>query len=194
MTDFTFDDAEQYLNSLLTFGIKLGLENMKALNQLLGDPAASLKFVHVAGTNGKGSTCAMIATACKYSGLKTGFYSSPFLVNFLELWRINGSPVDQEIYLKAMKQIINIENELIKITGVRPTYFEVLTAAALLIFKDQECDIVIWETGMGGRLDATNIVNPILTIITNIAMDHSQYLGSTLLEVAGEKAGIMVLP
>lgn len=190
-TKITFSDAEKYLDSLLVFGIKLGLENMIQLNQLLGDPASSLKFVHVAGTNGKGSTCAMIATACKYAGLKTGFYSSPFLVNFLERWRINGSPINESIYLDAMQKIIAIEDELVELTGVKPTYFEVLTAAALLIFKEEKCEIVIWETGMGGRLDATNIVNPLLTIITNIAMDHGSYLGNTLEEVAKEKAGII---
>jgi dihydrofolate synthase / folylpolyglutamate synthase len=188
---FTFKDAEEYLDSLLVFGIKLGLENMVQLNQLLDDPASELKFVHVAGTNGKGSTCAMLATACKYAGLKTGFYSSPFLVNFLERWRVNGFPINESIYLNAIEKIIAIEDQLIERTGVRPTYFEVLTAVALLIFKEEKCEIVIWETGMGGRLDATNIVNPLLTIITNIAMDHGSYLGDTLSAVAEEKAGII---
>ncbi len=191
MNKFTFQAADEYLNGLLTFGIKLGLENMRALNQVLGDPAKNLKFIHLAGTNGKGSTSAMIATACKASGLKTGFYSSPFLVNFLERWRVNGINIDEETYLRAIKQIIDLEDDVKAITGVRPTYFEVLTAAALLIFKDQQCDIVIWETGMGGRLDATNIVDPLITMITNISMDHSSYLGDTLLEIAGEKAGII---
>lgn len=187
----TFRDAEEYLDSLLVFGIKLGLDNMVHLNELLDNPASTLNFVHVAGTNGKGSTCAMIATACKYAGLKTAFYSSPFLVNFLERWRINGSPVKEASYLNALQKIIDIEEQLIKRTGVRPTYFEVLTAVALLIFQEEKCEVVIWETGMGGRLDATNIVQPILTIITNIAMDHGSYLGDTLSEVAQEKAGII---
>ncbi|WDE95648.1 bifunctional folylpolyglutamate synthase/dihydrofolate synthase [Lentisphaera profundi] len=188
---FNFKDAETYLDSLLVFGIKLGLENMVSLNQLLGDPASSLKFIHVAGTNGKGSTCAMIATACKYSGLKTAFYSSPYLVNFLERWRINGTPIQEELYLEAIQEIMLIEDQLIEITGVKPTYFEVLTAAALIIFQKEKCELVVWETGMGGRLDATNIVNPLMSIITNIAMDHGSYLGETIEEVASEKAGII---
>ena len=189
--DFTFQKADEYLNSLLVFGIKLGLQNMQVLNSCLGDPASKLQFIHLAGTNGKGSTCAFLAAATKASGLKTGFYSSPFLVSFFERWRINGVPVEENIYLRAIKKVIDIEAEVEKQTGVKPTYFEVLTAVALLIFVEQDCDIVIWETGMGGRLDATNIVDPLLTIITNISADHGQYLGDTLLEVAGEKAGII---
>ena len=188
---FTFQDAEEYLNSLLVFGIKLGLQNMQVLNSCLNDPASKLQFIHVAGTNGKGSTCAFLAAATKAAGLKTGFYSSPFLVSFFERWRINGAPVQEEAYLKAIQQVIAVESEVKNQTGVRPTYFEVLTAVALLIFLEQDCDIVIWETGMGGRLDATNIVDPLLTIITNISEDHGAYLGDTLLEVAGEKAGII---
>ena len=109
MTNLTFSEAEEYLNSLLTFGIKLGLENMQAPQQTSWRSRLFIEVIHVAGTNGKGSTCAMIATACKYSGLKTGFYSSPFLVNFLERWRINGAPVDEGTYLKAIQQIIKIE-------------------------------------------------------------------------------------
>ena len=190
-SSFTFQDAEEYLNSLLVFGIKLGLQNMQVLNTCLNDPASKLQFIHVAGTNGKGSTCAFLATATKAAGLKTGFYSSPFLVSFFERWRINGSPVEEQIYLKAIQKVIAVESEVEKQTSVRPTYFEVLTAVALLIFVEQDCDIVIWETGMGGRLDATNIVDPLLTIITNISEDHGAYLGDTLLEVAGEKAGII---
>ncbi len=186
-----YKEAHDYLNSLLVFGIKLGLENMEALCNLLGNPEKSLSFVHVAGTNGKGSTCSMMAAALKNCSIKTGFYSSPFLYRFTERWRIAGKEVSEEQVAKAIGHIAGLETELSKITGVRPTYFEVLTAAALLIFKDEQVDVVVWETGMGGRLDATNVVTPLLSIITNVELDHTQYLGETLEQIAFEKGGIV---
>ena len=188
---FSFDDAQEYLDTLLVFGIKLGLKNMEVLCELLGNPQDALKFVHVAGTNGKGSSCSMLAAACKNAGIKTGFYSSPFLCNFTERWRVNGDEVLKEQVASAIEKIVAVEEELIKQTSVKPTYFEVLTAAALLIFNEAKADIVIWETGMGGRLDATNVVEPILCLITNIGMDHTQYLGDSLEKIAVEKAGII---
>lgn len=188
---FTYKDAHNYLNTLLVFGIKLGLKNMEVLCELLGSPQNDLKFIHVAGTNGKGSTCSMLAAACKNAGLKTGFYSSPFLCNFTERWRVDGTEVTEEQVASAIEKIVKVEEKLIERTTVKPTYFEVLTAAALLIFKEQESDVVIWETGMGGRLDATNVVMPILSVITNIGMDHTQYLGDTLEKIAAEKGGII---
>ena len=187
----TYKEAHEYLDSLLVFGIKLGLENMKALCELLGNPENDLKFVHVAGTNGKGSTCSMLAAALKNCSLKTAFYSSPFLYRFTERWRINGLEVSEDDVALAIGEIALLEPELSKITGVRPTYFEVLTAAALLIFKKAKVDVVVWETGMGGRLDATNVVTPLLSIITNIELDHTQYLGETIREIALEKGGIV---
>jgi len=187
----TYEEAHEYLDSLLVFGIKLGLENMIALCDLLENPEKDLKFVHVAGTNGKGSTCSFLAAALKNCHLKTGFYSSPFLYRFTERWRINGKEVSEEQVALAISEIASLEPQLTKITGVRPTYFEVLTAAALLIFKESKVDVVVWETGMGGRLDATNVVNPLLSIITNIELDHTQYLGDTLEKIAYEKGGIV---
>lgn len=186
-----YKEVHEYLDSLLVFGIKLGLENMQTLCRLLGNPEKDLKFVHVAGTNGKGSTCSMLAAAFKSCGLKTGFYSSPFLYRFTERWRINGDEVSESQVAAAISQIADLEESLTAVTGVRPTYFEVLTAAALLIFKDAKVDVVVWETGMGGRLDATNVVVPLLSIITNIELDHTQYLGDTLQKIAFEKGGIV---
>ena len=146
---FSIDDAHEYLNSLLVFGVKLGLQNMETMCKLLGDPQNDLEFVHVAGTNGKGSTCSMLAAAFKNCGLKTAFYSSPFLYRFTERWRVNGLEVSEQEVADAIKQIESIEDDLVEGTGVRPTYFEVLTAAALLIFKAREVDIVVclvlWE-------------------------------------------------
>ena len=186
-----YEEAHEYLDSLLVFGIKLGLDNMKAICSLLGNPEKDLKFIHVAGTNGKGSTCAMMAAAFKNSNLKTGFYSSPFLYRFTERWRVNGEEVSEVQVADAITEIAKLEDDLKENTGVRPTYFEVLTAAALLIFKKSKVDIVVWETGMGGRLDATNVVVPILSVITNIELDHTQYLGDTILDIAYEKGGII---
>ena len=186
-----YKQAHEYLDSLLVFGIKLGLDNMKSICDLLGNPEKDLAFIHVAGTNGKGSSCAMMAAALKNCNLKTGFYSSPFLYRFTERWRINGVEVSEEQVSAAISEIASLEDELKEITGVRPTYFEVLTAAALLIFKNSEVDVVVWETGMGGRLDATNVVTPLLSVITNIELDHTQYLGDTILDIAYEKGGIV---
>ncbi|MCM8538528.1 MAG: bifunctional folylpolyglutamate synthase/dihydrofolate synthase [Lentisphaeraceae bacterium] len=187
----SYKQAHEYLDTLLVFGIKLGLKNMEVLCDLLGSPQDSLKFIHVAGTNGKGSSCSMLAASLKSAGVKTGFYSSPFLYRFTERWRINGVEVTEQDVANALGQIMAVEEKLIEETGVKPTYFEVLTAAALLIFKDNDVDVVIWETGMGGRLDATNVVKPLVSLITNIGLDHTQYLGETIEEVAGEKAGII---
>ena len=187
----TFAEAEKYLNSLLVFGIKLGLQNMETLLALLDHPEEDLKFVHLAGTNGKGSTACYLANALQNTGLKTGFYSSPFLVSFFERWRVDGENISEERFCEALSQVIAVEEDLIEETGVKPTYFEVLTAVALLILKAEKVDVVVWETGMGGRLDATNVVTPLLSIITNVELDHTQYLGDTIEKVAFEKAGII---
>ena len=187
----TFAEAEKYLNSLLVFGIKLGLRNMETLLEILGHPEKDLNFVHLAGTNGKGSTACYLANALQASGLKTGFYSSPFLVSFFERWRIDGNNVSEEVFCNALEKVIACEDKLMELTAVKPTYFEVLTAVALLILKEEEVDVVVWETGMGGRLDATNVVTPLLSIITNVELDHTQYLGDTIDKVAMEKAGII---
>jgi len=182
---------QPWLDSLQLFGMKLGLDNMQLMNSLLGDPASRLRFVHVAGTNGKGSTCTYIATAAKLCGLRTGLYTSPFLVDFHERCRIDGKPMAPEAFQRAIAKVMAIEAEVVQISGVRPSYFEAITAAALLVFEEAGCELVIWETGLGGRLDATNIVTPILSVITNIGLDHVQHLGATHAKIAAEKAGIL---
>ena len=188
---FTYKQAHEYLDSLMVFGVKLGLQNMQSICRLLGNPQDDLQFIHVAGTNGKGSCCSMLAAAFKNCGTKTAFYSSPFLCNFTERWRINGFEVNEEQVTRAIKKIALLDSEIEKETGARPTYFEVLTAAALFIFKEADVELVIWETGLGGRLDATNVVQPLISLITNIEKDHTQFLGETLKEIAFEKAGII---
>lgn len=177
----------KYTEQLEFFGIKLGLQQITTLLDLLDNPQKRLKFVHVAGTNGKGSVCAMVESGLRAVGFKTGFYSSPHLVSINERFRINGIPIDENRW-NDICETVRIAADKMKNP---PSFFEFTTAAAALLFHDEKCEICIWETGMGGRLDATNVVMPILTVITRIGMDHTAYLGETLSQIALEKAGII---
>ncbi len=185
----TFSDSVQFLYSLgnETKAIKLGLEQMLAVCCALGDPQKRLKFIHVAGTNGKGSVCAMIESGLREAGFKTGLYTSPHLHSPTERIRINGEPVSESVFVAAFDRVHDAAHFL----PHHPTYFETVTAMALVIFEQEQVDYVVWEVGLGGRLDATNIVQPELTVITSVSMDHEAYLGNTLAEIAGEKAGIL---
>lgn len=172
------------------FGIKPGLEATRELMSRVGNPDRDLKFIHLAGTNGKGSTGAMLESALRSAGFTTGFYSSPHLIDIRERFRVNGRavpPKEFEIYAGELAQAARQR------TGKEFcfTYFEFTTVLAALIFARAGVDVVVWETGMGGRLDATNIVNPIASVITNIALDHQAYLGNTIEQIAREKAGII---
>ncbi len=178
-------DPAAYFDSLDMFGIRLGLDAVKELAALAGNPQDKLKFIHIAGTNGKGSTGAMLEKALRSCGMTTGFYSSPHLVDIRERFRINGRVVDSETFSAMTLQLKNAS------AGKRFSYFEFATVLAMQIFLAAECDIVIWETGMGGRLDATNIVVPEGAVITNIALDHQGHLGDTPAAIAAEKAGII---
>ena len=166
------------------FSIRLGLESTRELARLAGSPEKSLRFIHIAGTNGKGSTGAMLERSLREAGLTTGFYTSPHLIDVRERFRINGKTVDSETFEYWGKHLADI-------AGTRFSYFEYATILALLIFKAAKCDVVVWETGLGGRLCATNIVTPELCIITNIALDHVDHLGNTTAKIAAEKAGIL---
>lgn len=176
-----------WLDSLGWTAIKLGLERMEALAAALGSPQRELRFIHVAGTNGKGSTCAFIEAGARSVGLNTGFYSSPHLVDVRERIRIGGGKIPEPEFLEHLD---NIRSAAAR-AGIAPTYFEVLTVASLLAFRDRGVELVAWETGLGGRLDATNIVRPVACAITPIGFDHVRLLGGTLAEIAGEKAGIL---
>ncbi|MCB0714099.1 MAG: DNA repair protein RadC [Ignavibacteriae bacterium] len=168
-----------------TFGVKLGLEPTRLLLETFGTPQEQLRVVHVAGTNGKGSVCAMIASVLSEAGHRVGLYSSPHLINFRERMRVNGKPISEEqLALYAKEMMPEIER-------IGCTFFEGTTAIALRYFADENVDIVVLETGMGGRLDATNVVTPLLSIITSIGLDHTRHLGETYEEIALEKAGIM---
>lgn len=177
--------AWSYLDGLQFFKIKLGLDSMAAFLESVGQPQEKLKFIHVAGTNGKGSVSANLLTMLAKAGYKVGLYTSPHLSSVRERFRINDSYISEDEFAR---QATSIRDSL---AGRHITYFEFTTALALLWFADQDVDIVILEVGLGGRLDATNVVTPLVSIITNVSMDHEAHLGNTLAEVAFEKAGIV---
>ena len=185
----TYQQAIDWLYELRLLGSKLGLENPRRLAALAGNPQGRLKIIHVAGTNGKGSVCAMLECIYRAQGYKTGLFTSPHLVSFRERIQVNREWVSKE---DIIQQVGEMQMRLEQFPeGQTPTFFEVITVMALEYFAQCECDIVLLETGLGGRLDATNIVNPTATVITPIDLDHQQYLGETLPEIAIEKAGII---
>jgi len=181
----TYAEAVQFLYGLRLFGAKFGLENTFKLAARAGNPQTQLRFIHVAGTNGKGSTCAMLESIYRAAGLRVGLFTSPHLVSFRERIQINRQLISEKDVVRFVEELraANKENDA--------TLFEFATVMALKFFAEQKCDLVIWETGLGGRLDATNIVTPLASVITNIALDHQQWLGDTLEKIAAEKAGII---
>lgn len=188
----THPEAIEYLYALRMFGSKFGLENMRRLAVLFGNPERRLRFIHVAGTNGKGSTCAMLESVYRRAGLRTGLFTSPHLVSFGERIQVDGRPLEPEGVVRLAILLRDaIEKENRERGEFSPTFFEVVTMMALLRFEQAGCDLVVWETGMGGRLDSTNIVDPIASVVTNIQRDHAAWLGETLEQIAFEKAGIL---
>lgn len=185
----TYPEAIHYLSGLGQFSMRLGLERVEQLAASLGSPHRGLRFVHVAGTNGKGSTCAFLASIYQASGRKVGLFTSPHLIQFGERIQINGAPIPHREVVKYVEQLRPLLAALP--ADDHPTFFEVVTLMALLHFHAEACDLVIWETGLGGRLDATNIVTPLASVITRIGLDHQQWLGNTLSQIAKEKAGII---
>jgi len=186
-------DPLSYLFSLEHFGIKFGLENITAIVERLGRPDRTFKSVHVAGTNGKGSVTAMVDAALRAAGHRTARYTSPHLTDLSERFVIGGRPVAHDTLVCAAATVRDVVESL-RFDGtldVQPTFFEVTTAVAFELFRRAEVEIAVLEVGLGGRLDATNIVSPVVTAITSIALDHQLYLGSTLAEIAFEKAGII---
>lgn len=239
----TYPEAIQFLYDLSLFGMNPGLENTRRLAALAGNPHEKLRFIHVAGTNGKGSTCAMLESIYRAAGLRVGMFTSPHLVSFRERIQVNRQMISEEGVVQQVSDFKGwIETRWpprpptpvaagfslrpgagttessaglkpddsdsavpvgagrkLKLaataptaeTAPHPTFFEVLTVMALRYFAGRNCDLVIWETGLGGRLDATNIVTPLASVITNIGFDHQQWLGDTLAKIAFEKAGII---
>jgi dihydrofolate synthase/folylpolyglutamate synthase len=189
----TYKEALAWLYSLQRFGIKLGLENIERLLGELGLRSARAsaktfgKVIHVAGTNGKGSVCAMIDSICRARGYRTGLFTSPHLVTFRERIRVNGDMISEDAVANGLTTIRN----LVANWEPHPTFFEVVTALALKHFSDTNVEIAILETGLGGRLDATNAVQSEVSVITPIDLDHEKWLGKTISEIAAEKAGII---
>lgn len=186
-----YSEALQYIHSLMRFGSRPGLERITELLKVLGNPQDDLKIIHVAGTNGKGSTSIMISSVLQCAGKKTGLYISPFVTEFNERIQINGKYISNDdlgVYTERVKLAV----ESIHDEGCPITEFEFITAVAFLYFKEQGCDAVVLEVGLGGRLDATNVVKkPKVSVITRIALDHTGILGETEAEIASEKCGII---
>ncbi len=182
-------ESVNYIHSLLKFGIRPGLNGMDALLHLLGEPHKDLKFVHVAGTNGKGSTSTAISNVLIESGCNVGLYTSPYVTDFLERVQYNGKPVDREVFANSVTKVKKFV-EFLESQGTEITEFEALTASAFMCFKALDCDVVVLEVGLGGRLDATNVIDtPLVNVITSLSIDHSAILGNTIEEIAFEKCG-----
>jgi dihydrofolate synthase/folylpolyglutamate synthase len=182
-----YNETVNYLYSLQKHGIKLGLANTNRLMQLLGHPQKSFRAIHIAGTNGKGSTASAIASILHATGLKVGLFTSPHLVSFTERIKINNLQISEPDVIKLACEV----HQITESEDLNPTFFEFITAMAFHHFSINAVDWAVIETGMGGRLDATNIVAPDITIITNISLDHSEFLGKSISEIAFEKAGII---
>ena len=186
-------DPLTYLFGLEQFGIKFGLENIAALVAKLGHPERAFRAVHVAGTNGKGSVTAMVEVALRAAGHRSARYTSPHLIDLTERFVIDGQPVARDTLVAAVADVRAAVDALRRdgALSVQPTFFEVTTAVAFELFRRGGVEVAVVEVGLGGRLDATNVVTPMVTAITSIALDHQRYLGSTLGEIAFEKAGII---
>lgn len=187
-----YEEALEYISQTNKFGIRLGLENIGKLLELLGNPQETLNIIHVAGTNGKGSVCSFISNILRESGYKVGLYTSPYLETFTERIRVNGENIPQE----DVARIIGLIKEKIQVMVsqgyVYPTEFEVVTAMAFYYYSEQKVDFVALEVGLGGRYDATNIITKsLVSVITSISLDHTGILGDTIEKIAYEKAGII---
>ena len=181
----------QRLYARQAHGIKPGLDATRALLQTLGHPESGLAAVHVAGTNGKGSTCALVAKGLESLGLPIGLTTSPHLVRFNERFQINGEPIADDELDRHLARVEEAAESIERESGIVPTFFECAIAIAFLHFREHGVRLAVVETGMGGRLDATNILTPLVSVVTRIAMDHMQFLGDTMEAIAAEKAGIL---
>lgn len=186
-----YQEAVDYIHSLLAFGIKPGLERISALLAELGNPQNDLRFVHVAGTNGKGSTSTMLSHILKAGGYKTGLFTSPYVFSFCERIQINNANIPEADLANTVARVKSAIEGL-NAGGIVPTEFEAITAAALLYFKEQQCDYAVMEVGLGGRYDSTNVIPaPEVCVITSVSLDHTKILGDTIEQIASEKAGIL---
>lgn len=187
LSSMSYKDTISYLYDLQWHGVKLGLSNIMRMMELLGNPHEDLKTIHIGGTNGKGSTASIVASILRMSGYRVGLYTSPHLIDFRERIKVDGVNIDE-------KDVTDIVREIRKIAGkaqLKPTFFELTTAMAFYYFSKMKTDFAVIEVGMGGRFDATNVINPLVSVITNVDLDHKEYLGSTISDIAFEKAGII---
>lgn len=184
----TYDEALEYIHTNFWQGSKPGLERTRELLSFMGNPQEKLKFIHVAGTNGKGSFCAMLSSILKDAGYKVGTYTSPFILRFNERMKINGEDIPDE----TLASLTDFVRPFAEQMDEKPTEFELITAIALEYFSRENCDVVVLECGMGGRLDSTNIISTsLISVITGISLDHTAFLGNSIEEIAKEKAGII---
>ena len=192
---FSYEEAVNYILDVPRFTKKNVLEDTERFFDFLGRPGENARIVHVAGTNGKGSVCAFVASVLERAGISTGFFSSPHLVDIRERFRLNGEMIGREAFAACLNRVMDSLEAFRQKTGkteYHPTFFELLFFMGMLWFSEQKAEAIVLETGMGGRLDATNVVRqPAVCVITRIGMDHMEYLGDTKEEIAGEKAGII---
>lgn len=188
-----FGELQRFLFDLRNAGSKFSLERIRKISQALGNPEKNYPKIHIAGTNGKGSTCAMLESICRASGMKTGMYTSPHLLYLGERIQIDRVPVGKTRLMELLDRVLKVCDRLFSRADMAeyPSFFEVMTAAAFLHFAEEKVDVGIIEVGLGGRLDSTNIITPNISVITTIGLDHTQYLGNTIAEIAAEKAGII---
>ena len=187
MLPLNYEETLKYIHSVSWLGSRPGLGRITELCRRLGNPEDSLSFVHVTGTNGKGSTCSMTESILRHAGYKTGLFTSPYVRFFNERIAINGKPVSDELLCKATEEVKKHADAMQE----SPTEFELITAIALVIFKMEKCDAVVFEVGMGGRLDSTNVIkHSLVSVVTGVSLDHTAVLGNTVGEIAAEKAGI----
>ncbi|MBR1866001.1 MAG: bifunctional folylpolyglutamate synthase/dihydrofolate synthase [Lachnospiraceae bacterium] len=187
----TFQECVDYILSVPLFASKLGTENLNRILDIMGHPERSYPVIHVAGTNGKGSTCSFLASMLEQSGRRVGVFTSPHLITITERIRIGQEQITEEAFTDTFRTVMRYV-ESAKEEGIaHPSFFELVFLMAAVYFQKQQVDYAIFETGMGGRLDATNVVQPVLCIITSVGMDHMQYLGDTIEAIAAEKAGII---
>jgi dihydrofolate synthase / folylpolyglutamate synthase len=190
----TYEEAVEWIHARLRLGIKPGLKRMEWMMERLGNPEKKVKSVHIGGTNGKGSTVTFLRSILQAEGYTVGTFTSPYIEQFNERISVNGTPISDEDVLKMTNAILPLSNELEKTDLGAPTEFEVVTAMSFYYFSEiHSVDIVLYEVGLGGRFDSTNIISPLLSVITNIGLDHTNILGNSYEEIAFEKAGIIKL-
>ncbi|MGI6706461.1 MAG: bifunctional folylpolyglutamate synthase/dihydrofolate synthase [Clostridia bacterium] len=186
-----YEESIEYIHSTSKFGSKLGLRNITVLLDLLGNPQESFLSVHVGGTNGKGSTCAYVESVLRHAGFKVGMFISPYLEKFTERIQVNGQQIPEDHLSRITTRVRSMVEKMVSMGHAHPTEFEIVTAIGFCYFKEQKVDIAVVEVGLGGRLDSTNVIQSLVSVITSISYDHMHVLGNSLEQIAYEKAGII---